>query len=97
MPHYVPNEYPNIFRCNIFTERISEYIRMPEIAQIRIRIIFEGLFFSPEYSYSSLIEGLFKKVSLMFQLNKSLHWIFVMHKLYLGLLFSLKIDSQILK
>ena len=25
MPHYVPNEYPNIFGCNMFTELISEY------------------------------------------------------------------------
>ena len=40
MPHYVPNEYPNIFGCNIFTEQISEYICIPEIAQIPIRIIF---------------------------------------------------------
>ena len=24
MPHYVPNEYSNIFGCHIFTERISE-------------------------------------------------------------------------
>ena len=42
MPHYVPNEYPNIFECRIFTERISEYIRTPEIAQIQI--IFQGHF-----------------------------------------------------
>ena len=34
MPHYVPNEYPNVFGCNIFTERISEYIHIPEIARI---------------------------------------------------------------
>ena len=33
MPHYVPNEYPNIFGCNIFTERISEFIHIPEIAK----------------------------------------------------------------
>ena len=60
MPHYVPNEYPNIFGCNIFIERISEYIRIPEIAQIRIRITFEGHFIRIfEYSYSSLIEGIF--------------------------------------
>ena len=42
MPHYVPNEYPNIFGGNIFTKRISECIRIPEIA--RIRIVFEGHF-----------------------------------------------------
>ena len=36
MPHYVPNEYPNIFGCNIFTEQISEYICIPEIARIQI-------------------------------------------------------------
>ena len=60
MPHYVPNEYPNIFGCNIFTERISEYICFPEIAQIQIRITFKGHFIQIfEYSYSSLIEGSF--------------------------------------
>ena len=30
--HHVPNEYPNIFRCHIFTKHISEYICEPEIA-----------------------------------------------------------------
>ena len=25
MPHYVPNKYPNIFGCNIFTEQIYLY------------------------------------------------------------------------
>ena len=44
MPHYVPNKYPNIFGCNIFTERIFEYIRIPETSQIRIRILFKGNF-----------------------------------------------------
>ena len=58
--HYVPNKYPNIFGWNTFTEQISEYICSPEIAQIRIRIIFEGHFIQIfEYSYSSLIEGIF--------------------------------------
>ena len=32
MPHYVPNKYPNIFKCSIFTEQISEYICTLEIA-----------------------------------------------------------------
>ena len=60
MPHYVPNEYPDIFECNIFTERISECIRTPEIAQIRIRIIFKGHFTQIfEYLYSSLIKETF--------------------------------------
>ena len=45
MLHYVPNKYPNIFGCNIFTKRISKYIRTPEIAQVQIEIIFEGPFF----------------------------------------------------
>ena len=45
MPHDVPNEYPNIFGSNIFTKQISEYIGIPEIAQIQIQIIFEGHFF----------------------------------------------------
>ena len=59
MPHYVPNEYPNIFGCNIFTERISEYICIPEIARIQIQIIFEGHFIRIfKYSYSSLIEDI---------------------------------------
>ena len=60
MPHYVPNEHPNIFGGNIFTEQIPEYIRIPEIARIRIRIIFEGLFIRIfEYLYALLIEGIF--------------------------------------
>ena len=60
MPDYVPNEYPNIFGCNIFTERISEYMRIPETAQIRIQILFKGNFIRIfEYLYSSLIEGIF--------------------------------------
>ena len=47
-------------RWNSFTEWISEYICSPEIAQIRIRIIFEGHFiWIFEYLYSSLIEGIF--------------------------------------
>ena len=59
MPHHVPNEYPNIFGCNISTEQITEYIRIPEIARIQIQIIFEGHFIQIfEYSYSSLIEGI---------------------------------------
>ena len=78
MPHYVPNEYPNIFGCKIFTERISEYIRFPEIAQIQIQTIFEGHFIRIfEYSYSSLIEEIFQKHSLMFPHNKILHCIFL--------------------
>ena len=57
MPHYLPNEYPNIFGCPIFTKQISEYICMPEIARIRIQIIFEGNFILIfKYSYSTLIE-----------------------------------------
>ena len=44
MPHYVPNEYPNIFGCNIFTERISKFICIPETAQIQIQILFEDNF-----------------------------------------------------
>ena len=77
MPHYIPNEYPNIFGCHIFTEQISEYICTPEIAQIRIQIIFEGNFIQIfEYSYSSLIEEIFEKGSLMLPLNKMLYWIF---------------------
>ena len=39
MPHYVPNKYLNIFKCNIFTKRTSEYICTLEIARIHIRII----------------------------------------------------------
>ena len=64
MPHYVPIEYPNVFGCNIFTEQISKYIRIPEIARIVIRIIFEGHFIRKfTYSYSSLIEEMFLKGS----------------------------------
>ena len=71
MPHYVQNEYPNIFGCHIFTKQISEYIHTPEIARIRIRIIFEGNFIRIfEYLYSSLIEEFFKKGLLMLNLNK---------------------------
>ena len=70
MPHYVPNKYPNICGCHIFTKRISEYICTPELAQIQIRIIVVGnsirIF---EYSYSSLIEEIFEKVH-----QTVLHW-----------------------
>ena len=98
MPHYVPNEYPNIFGCNILTERISQYIRIPKIARIQIWIIFEGHFIRIfKYSYSSLIEENFEKHSLMFPLNRILHWIYFIHRLYLDLFFSLTIDSWILK
>ena len=57
MPSSVPNKYPNICGCHIFTKRMSEYIYTSEIAQIQIRIIFEGHFIRIfEYSYSSMIE-----------------------------------------
>ena len=42
MPSSVPNKYPNNEGCYIFTKQMSEYIYTPEIAQIQIRIIFEG-------------------------------------------------------
>ena len=37
MPHYVPNEYLNIFGFHISTERIFEYIRTREIARIQYK------------------------------------------------------------
>ena len=77
MPHYGPNKYPNIFGCHIFTEWISEYIFMPEIAQIRIQIILEFKFIRIFlYSYSSLIEEIFEKGSPMLPLKKMLYLIF---------------------
>ena len=88
MPHNVPNKYPNIFGCHIFTKHISKYICMPDIAQIQIGIIFKGNVFQIlEYSYSSLIEEIFEKGSLMLPLNKCYNGYFFMHKLYLDLLF----------
>ena len=61
MPHYVPNEYPNIFGYHIFTKQISENTFTPEIAQIQIQIIFKGYFISIlENSYLSLIEDIFE-------------------------------------
>ena len=60
MPHYVPNDYPNIFECHIFTKLISKYICKSEIAWIRIEIILEGNFIRIfEHSYSSLVEDFF--------------------------------------
>ena len=98
MPHYVPNAYPNIFRCHIFTKQISEDIRTPEIAQIRIRIIFKDHFtWIFKYLYSSLIEDIFEKGSLMLPLNKCYTGYFLIHKLYTDLFLSLKIDRQILE
>ena len=98
IPHYVPNEYPNIFGWNTFTKQISEYICCPEIAQIRIQIIFEGHFIRIfEYLYSSLIEGIFKRTHSCFFWIKFYTGDFLVHKLYLDLLFSSKIDRQILK
>ena len=94
MPHYVPNEYLNIFGCNIFTERISEYIRFPEIARIRIQIIFESHFIQIfEYSYSSLIKEFFLKHSLMLTLKKNYTEIFLCIIISRFTFFSLKIDS----
>ena len=76
MPHYVPKKYPNILGCQIFTKRISEYIHTPKIAQIQIQIIFDGHFLQIfKYAYSSLIEEIFKKGSLMLLKNLILHWI----------------------
>ena len=69
--------YLNLFGCHIFTKQISEYIHTTEVAQKRIRIIFYGYFILMfEYSYSSMIEGIFENGSLMLPLNKILHWIF---------------------
>ena len=103
-------EYSNIFKCIIMYRtniRIysgapylpNEYlICTPELARIGIKIIFEGNFIRIfEYSYSSPIEDIFGKGSLMLPLNKMLYWIFFMHKLNIDLLFSLKKDRQILK
>ena len=79
MPHNVPNKYLNIFGCHIFTRQISEYICKPEIAQIRILIIFEGNFIPIfKYSNSSLIEEIFEKGSLMLLLNKMLYLVIFM-------------------
>ena len=45
MPHYVPNEFPNIYlNAMFYTKWICEYIHTPELAQIWKRIIFEGYF-----------------------------------------------------
>ena len=83
MPHYVPNEYSNIFRCHIFTEQISEHICMPEIARIRIQIIFEDHFIQTfKYSYSSLNEEI-----------KCYTGYYFMHKLYLDLICFIKKDK----
>ena len=72
MPHYLPSIYPNI----LFTKRISKYICTPKIALIQI--IFEGNFIQIfKYSYSSLIEIIFEKGTLLLPLNKMLYWIFV--------------------
>ena len=72
MPHYVPSKYLNLFRCHKFTE----YIHTPEIAEIRIRIIFAGHFIQIfEYSYSPLIEEMFEKGLLMLPKNLILHWV----------------------
>ena len=88
MPHYVQNEFLNIFECNILTERISEYICILEISRIRIQIIFEGRFTQIfKYLYSSLIKETLKKGSLMLPVYKIVHWIFLMHKLYLNIHF----------
>ena len=60
MPHYVQSKYPNIFGCNIFTKLITEYTCTPQIALMRIQIIFEGHFIQIfEYLYLSLIKEIF--------------------------------------
>ena len=47
------NEYSNIFGCPKIYEWISEYIRIGEMARIRIRIIFERHFFRI-FEYSNI-------------------------------------------
>ena len=66
---YLPNKY-----INIFAKQIYEYICTPEIAHIQIQIILEGNFIRIfKYSYSSLIEEVFEKGSLMLLLNIMLY------------------------
>ena len=77
--------------ATLCTQWISEYIQMQHIYQTNIRIylysenntnmnannIWGSFFPIFEYSYSSLIEGIFLQCSLRFPLNKILHWIFL--------------------
>ena len=44
MPKNLPNKYPNIFGCPIFTKRISKNICTGKIANIQIRIMLKGHF-----------------------------------------------------
>ena len=64
MPHNLPNGYPNILGCHIFTEHISKYFHNREVVQMHI--IFDGHFIKIfKYSYSSLIVVTMEKGSLM--------------------------------
>ena len=59
---------PHVYQTNMCT---------PEIAQIRVRIIFKGIFMRIlEYSHSKLIEEFFEKGSFMLPGNRMLYWIF---------------------
>ena len=56
MPHNFPNKNPNKFGCHMFTEEMSTYIPIQEMAQIWIPIIWKDHFILIfEYTYSSLI------------------------------------------
>ena len=91
------NEYLNIFGCHIMYRKNIQiysdatYLRnkYPSIlvrrkkAWIFIRIIFKGYFiWIFKYSYSSLIEEMFEKGSIMLPLNKCYTGYFFMQKLY---------------
>ena len=66
LPNNLPNKYPSIFGCHIFAKQVYKYIHTLEMAQIQIRILFEGHFiWIFEYSYSSLIAVTLEKDSLM--------------------------------
>ena len=72
----LPNKYPNIFGCHIFTKEIFQYICTQKVTQIQIQKIFEGNFIRIfEYLYWALIVVTLEKGSLILStVKQNLHW-----------------------
>ena len=75
---------------HIYRKYIQRYLYARNSTNTNTNDIQGNIILIFKYSYSSLIEEIFEKGSLMLSLNKVLYWIFFMHKLYPDLLFFIK-------
>ena len=84
MPHNLPNKYQNIFVCHVITKQISSYICIGEMAQIKLKMTFEGhfiqIFKSSKVQISKYLYSLFTVVTL--EKGSLMLDNYVMHKLY---------------